>query len=169
MMTHRLVWLWLFVIAVLGCMAALLGVFRLSRVESRLFQRYVLDPIPESVTEMMVDRAREVSGYGYTFRFKIDGADVMRIIDSRPFQRVYNVKYERWGELHFEWSPSSWSGLAVYPSGERKPAWFTPELWRDPDAYAYEERGKQLTTCVLLYNRQAGEAYFLAFKGDYTP
>lgn len=169
MATHKLVRLSLMVVMILGCIIMLLGRLHFDRAGSSLFEQYVLDPIPPSVTDIRVDHARKLFGYGYTFRFKIAKPDVAMIIGSRPFQRVQDVGYERGGTLHFEWSPTSWEGLAVYPSGKGKPAWFTPDEWQDFDAYAYEERAEQKTTYLLLYNEQIGEAYFLTFKGDYTP
>jgi hypothetical protein len=168
MATRNSMWFWLAVV-VLGTTVMLWAVFHFNRTGSRLFQRCVVDPIPKSVTELRVDRPGGIFAYGYTFRFKINEGDVAAIVASRPFRIVQNVKYENWGGLHFEWSPRSWSELAIYPSGMRKPAWFTPDLWHDPDAYAYEERAKQLTTWVLLYNQQIGEAYFLVTSSDYTP
>jgi hypothetical protein len=55
----------------------------------------------------------------------------------------------------------------VYPPGTHKPAWFTPDLWLNFDAYAYEERdARRSTTWMLLYNRQAGEGYFLVISTD---
>ncbi len=169
MATRKVVWLWLMVVMILGSIAVLLGTLHFNRARSGLFRYYILNPIPASVTDIRVDHARVFFGYGYTFRFKIARADVAAIIGSRPFQRVRNVGYESGGTLHFEWSPTSWEGLAVYPSGQGKPAWFTPDSWQDPEAYAYQELAEQKTTYLLLYNEHVGEAYFLAFKGDYTP
>jgi hypothetical protein len=170
MATHKLLWLLpLIIVMILGCIVVLLSALRLDQAGAGLFREYVLDPIPPSVAEIKVDHPRKIFGYGYTFRFKIARADVTAILDSRPFQKIQNAKYETWGTLHFEWSPTSWHGLAVYPSGKGKPGWFTPDLWQDPEAYAYEERAQKATTYVLLYNEPIGEAYFLAFRGDYTP
>ncbi|HON90405.1 MAG TPA: hypothetical protein PKZ07_02465 [Sedimentisphaerales bacterium] len=131
-----------------------------------LFKQHVLNTQPQSVTDIRVDQARQIFGYGYVFRFRISKPDVALIVGSRPFQRVENTKYEPWGELHFEWSPVSWDGLAVYPTGTSKPDWFAPEEWQDPEAYAFEEKSTRQSTYILLYNEQAQEAYFFAFRGD---
>jgi len=170
MTTHRLLWLLLLIIVMtLGCIVVLLDLLQPNDAGPALFRQYVLNPIPPSVAEIRVDHARKIFGYGYTFRFKIARADVTAIVGSRPYRRVQNVEYESGGRLHFEWSPTSWREMAVYPSGKGKPAWFTPDSWQNPEAYAYEERAEKATTYVLLYNEQVGEAYFLAFRGDYTP
>jgi hypothetical protein len=169
MATHKVVWLWLMVVMILGSILVLLGTLHCKHARPRLFRLYILDPIPPSVADIRVDHARKLFGYGYTFRFKIAKTDVAAIVGSRPFRRVRNAKYENRGALDFEWSPTSSEELAVYPSGQGKPAWFRPDSWQDPEAYAYQERAEQETTCLLLYNEQVGEAYFLAFKGDYTP
>ena len=169
MTTRKVVWLWLVVVMSLGSVVVLLGALHFNRARYSLFRYYILDPIPPSVTNIRVDHARKFFGYGYTFRFKIARADVEAVIGSRPFRRVRDVGYERGGTLHFMWSPASWEGMAVYPAGKGKPAWFRPDSWQDPEAYAYQERAEQEAIYLLLYNEQIEEAYFLAFRGDYTP
>jgi hypothetical protein len=155
-------WPWLlFAVVIIGSMVGLFGIYCFGHAGPRLFRRYVLDPVPRSVTEVRVDRLGGVFAYGYAFRFRIQEADVATIIKSRPFQRVQNVRYEDWGELNFEWSPTFGRGLSLYPSETSMPAWFTPGLWHDPESYAYEQCTAHRRTWVLLYNRQAGEAYFV--------
>jgi hypothetical protein len=133
---------------------------------TRLFREHILDPIPESVREIKVDRAREVFGYGYVFSFRIDKADLESIIRSRPYTRRSHVYYAaRAGEMveMGDMLPI----LTIYPPREKKPpAWWIPERVRDLDAYVYRETkdGNDEYTWMLLYNEEFGEAYFLAFK-----
>jgi len=54
--------------------------------------------------------------------------------------------------------------MIVYDSRSlrRKPKWFRPELWENPEAYAFKEKiGGRMYTQVLLYNEKEGEAYFI--------
>lgn len=135
-----------------------------------LFRRYAADPIPESVAEMRVDQAKEAFGPGYVFRFKISRAALTQIVDSRSLRRVHNVWYRN-GDLNWEWDANHEFGMAVYPPRwKREPAWFKPQFWDDPEAYAFrEEKRTGSTTLVLLYNEGLGEGYFLAFKGHQSP
>jgi hypothetical protein len=137
---------------------------------SSLFRRYVLDPIPPSVKEIRTNQTKALSGYGYTFRFKINKADLGRIINSRRFNKVTEVDYHE-GILSCRWNPTlkdSTSGLTmyVYPPGIYKPNWFTLETWNNPEAYAiYEVKKYQRNMWVLVYNEHVGEAYFIVWRG----
>jgi hypothetical protein len=133
-----------------------------------LFRRYVLDPIPASVTKIKSDRDIPVFRYGYTFKFNINKSDLALIINSRPFQRISNVKYDRGTGLHWEWDPQHSHTLSVYGPGQsrpwwwqRKPRWFTLDRWDNPEAYAFKDKGKDWSIQVLLYNDEFGEAYFI--------
>jgi hypothetical protein len=131
-----------------------------------LFREHIRDPIPTSVAEIRVDRARKFFGYGYVFHFRINKADADLIMSSRSLQRVYNVGYAE-GDFVYAYDSLSGGGIAVYAPG-REPSWFTPRKWLGRmQAYeAHEVKYGDLYTWLLLYNEQLGEAYFLAFKGD---
>jgi hypothetical protein len=133
-----------------------------------IWRQHVLDPIPESVANIKADRPSVIEGDTYTLRFNIERSDLALLIDSGQFQRVWNVKYEN-GCLFWAWD--TWRGfsmngvtISVYGSAgtRREPAWFRPELWKNPEAYAFrKEVGSQRITKVLLYNEKEGEAYFI--------
>jgi hypothetical protein len=146
-----------------------------------IFRQYILEPIPQSVTNIKADQPKDIGGYTYTFRFKINRADLNLILESKPFQRVWNTKYYS-GMLDWGWDrdgPLGYStrgqGMSIYGSGffRREPRWFRPGRWANPEAYvfykagdlvnveAYDSkprRGRQYIT-VLLYNEDKGEAY----------
>lgn len=137
---------------------------------SEIFRQHILDPIPESVTNIRADQAMNVlSSYRYTLRFNINRADVAELIYSNSLVRVWKVKYKKNGRLFWAWD--TWHGLPtngvdiiVYDSRRwrRKPKWFRPELWDNPEAYAFEEKiGDRMYIQVLLYNEKEGEAYFI--------
>ena len=110
---------------------------------TELFKRYALDPIPPSVKEIRASKTKAVLGYGYTFRFKINRADLGQIIDSRPFKRVSKMKFKD-GIIRCTWDPTfgdMTSGLTtyVYPPTLHKPKWFALETWNNPEAYAIYE------------------------------
>ncbi len=169
---------------------------------SQAFKQYVLDPIPKSVTSIRAHQPSETLGCEYTFRFSISREDLSRLIDSGPFIRIWNVKYEgavlRWG-----WErprpgqmgmSTSQHYLPLYQSGWkalRKPAWFKPGRWENPEAYGFFKSGNLVNIQaidrdarvvkrllegiepgpqnvpgptilkILLYNEKEGEAYFV--------
>jgi hypothetical protein len=135
---------------------------------SEVFRQYVLDPIPASVTNIRADQPKNFGGYRYTFRFNINRDDLALLIDLGPLVRVWNVKYKN-GCLFWAWD--TWRGfsmggvtITVYGSSgwRREPRWFRPELWDNPEAYAFDETvGGRMNTKVLLYNEKEGEAYFV--------
>ena len=66
--------------------AAYVGIVSMKWYYARvLFKRYVLDSIPQSVSEIKVDHDKWRLRYGYVFRFDIDQADVDKIVRSRSF------------------------------------------------------------------------------------
>lgn len=150
---------------------------------SEIFRQHILDPIPESVTNIRADRPKNFLGsYTYTLRFNINRADLALLINSRPLVKVWNVEY-RDGDLFWAWD--TWRGFSmnactiiVYDSRRwrRKPKWFRPELWDNPEAYAFRKVGDRvniqslkydkktydrINEQVLLYNEKEGEAYFI--------
>jgi hypothetical protein len=153
-----------------------------------IFMGYVLNPIPESVTNIKADQPSKFSGYTYTFRFNISRDDLALLIDSRPFIEVWNVKYKNgifeWGLGHagpIELKMAKYAhSMPLYDnswSGPHEPAWFKPGLWDNFEAYAFHKEGNlvniqvferdgqdlggRVTIQVLLYNEKEGEAYFI--------
>ena len=68
--------------------------------------------------------------------------------------------------------------MIVYACGALpEPAWFTPELWEHPEAYAFYKTDDKVNTQtigyrggdhkdyqVLLYNAKEGKAYFIVSR-----
>ncbi len=146
---------------------------------SEVFRQYVLGPIPESVTNIRADQPKNFGGYRYTFRFNINRDDLGLLINSRPFVRVWNVKY-RDDSLDWAWDRDGPFGTGRYNSGmpcydyTREPGWFRPGLWDNPEAYAFWKEGDLVNIeifgkksngptdiRVLLYNEDEAEAYFV--------
>jgi hypothetical protein len=145
-----------------------------------LFGRYVLSPIPKSVANIRADQPKNIFGYRYTFRFNVNRDDLGLLINSGPFVRVWNVKY-RDGSLDWHWDRDGPFGIGRYGSGitcykisARKPSWFKPGLWDEPEAYAFWKKGSLVNIetfrkkssgptniKVLLYNENEAEAYFV--------
>lgn len=133
-----------------------------------LFRKHVLDPIPQSVTDIRADRPKKYRGYTYTLRFKIDRPDVALLINAGSLKRVWNVKYKN-GYLFWAWDTLngfSLNGIDIivyHPDGPPEPTWFKPELWEDSEAYAFSETTdcRITNTKVLLFNEKEGEAYFI--------
>jgi len=145
-----------------------------------------IGPIPESVTSIKADQPRKFRGYTYTLRFNISREDLDLIIESRPFQRVWNVEYGD-GNLSWYWEEQNVLGMRVPKYIEslpcydytREPRWFRPGQWDNPEAYAFSKEGNLVNTQrfdsdksssgpvniqVLLYNEKEGEAYFITTR-----
>ena len=144
---------------------------------SEIFKQFILDPIPESVTDIKADQPRTIRGYRYTFLFNINREDLGLIIDSEPFQKVRNVKYRN-GNLVWEWD-QGYSETAIIYKGWTKPGWFRPELSENSEVYAFVKIGDQVNIQlfdykqkaydkeymkILIYNPKKGQAYFIASK-----
>jgi hypothetical protein len=133
-----------------------------------LFRRYVLDPIPTSVMNIKSDRDLPVYRYAYTFSFKINESGLALLVKSRPFQKISNVKYDSKTGLYWQWDSQRSHTMSVYGPGQarpwwwqRKPHWFMPDRWDNPRAYAFEDKSKNWSIQVLLYNDKLGKAYFI--------
>ena len=146
----------------------------------RAFREYVFGSIPESVTNIRADKPKKIRGYRYTFRFKINKDDLGLLINSRPFVRVWNVKYKN-GHLCWTWDRGEGNyGFPKYNSSmicykyTREPGWFGPSLWENPEAYAFCKEGSLVNTQtfgkyssgpneirVLLHNENEAEAYYV--------
>lgn len=180
-LTARMLLLFVFI-----CMALLLvlgGCKRISKARaSAAFRRYVLNPIPKSVTNIRADQPMKIHGYRYTFRFNINRDDLGLLINSRPFVRVWNVKYKNkhlswyWerGDGKFGMPKYRYSTTMICYKYTREPGWFTPELWDNPEAYAFCKEGDLMNIQrfgkdtsgpveirVLLYNEKEGQAYYV--------
>jgi len=163
-----------------GCRAR-----RMSKTEaSAAFKKYVLSPVPESVTNIRADQPKDFGGYRYTFRFKVDRDDLVLLTNSGPFAQVWNVDYEN-GRLSWHWDRNGPFGISKYRSGmpcydhTREPVWFRPGLWGEPEAYAFWKEGDLVNTeifskdpdgpttvKVLIYNEKEAEAYFIVYYSE---
>lgn len=187
-LTARTLFLFVFICMVVLFALLVCKLRRMSKTgASQTFRRYVLEPIPKSVTNIKADQPSKIFGYTYTFRFNINRDDLALLINSRPFIRVWNVKYKN-GCISWGWDRSGPMGIAKHGDSmplygdvwdlPREPAWFKPGLWDNPEAYGFHkvgtlvniqalERDRQksrgrVTIQVLLYNEKQGEAYFVA-------
>ena len=152
------------------------------------FRGYVLDPIPESVTNIRAHQPKNIGGYMYTLRFNVNRSDLNLIIESRSFQRVWiwmctsraiDWHWDRDGPFGI---PTRGQGMSIYGSGffQRPPRWFRPGRWDNPEAYAFYKIGDYVNaqafdrdrarlrdrvyTKVLLYNEKKGEAYCIVSR-----
>lgn len=140
---------------------------------SEVFRQYVLSPIPKSVTNIRADQPENFGGYKYTFRFNINRDDLGLLVNSRPFIKVRNVKYED-GMLNWGWGRVETDSLVI-PEGSpldipkygismslygdvwdlpREPAWFKPGLWDNPEAYGFHKIGDLVNTEAYERDRE---------------
>jgi len=122
-----------------------------------LFSQYVLDPPPNSVAEIRADRTKAVFGYGYTFRFNISMEDLGLIVRSRSFERAATIECTKDSFVSWVGESRNRETLLVYGPGQRRPKWFTPDTWDNPEAYATTTGDIR----ILIYDEQSGEAYLI--------
>jgi len=160
-----------FVVLTLSVIVFGVGVVAISLIYRRakapvLFRQYVLDPIPESVAGIRAHQPKTLGGYGYTFRFEIDRSDLTLILDSRPLERVYSIRYVD-QVLDWNWNPSSGVMMSPYGPGwwPREPKWFADlEAWTDVEAYALDqEQDDGRIIEVLIHDSDLEEAIFVTF------
>ena len=134
---------------------------------SQTFWQYVFGPIPKSVTNIRAHQPGIFYGSTYTLRFNINREDLALIVNSRPFIKVWNVKYEN-GTLSWGWDrvdtgplvipeelaiPKYGCSMSLYDSG-REPVWFRPELWDNPEAYGLYKIGDLVNTEVFERDKE---------------
>ncbi len=146
----------------------------------RVFERYVLRPVPKSVKQIKVHRPWELSGHRYVMHFKIDRADVEKILAARAFKEMLpgvdysqgnldwtvSTKYgERNGKAHVSIESE---GLSLYDPGQG-PEWFRPQEWSQSCVYRFKERNTKYREHmqVLIYNEELGEAYLVEYQEGY--
>jgi len=151
------------------------------RWESRIFSKYVLDPIPKSVVDIKVDEL-ECSGIGhcYVMRFRIEMADLALVLNSQMFQEFTSVVYKFdnlfWYKIiHQERDPlknplggENSNNLPLYTNQRQQqpPDWFRPNEWSNPKVYVVSEKygkSRRYQTKVLIYNEKLEEAYFVEY------
>ena len=146
---------------------------------SKLFRRFVLDPIPASVTNIKADQPVSVRGYEYVLLFNINREDLNRIVKSRPFREAQLSISKDGGYIFWEWKgwkdlPKSGhmrergGGFPVYSYPERKPSWYTLESWDNPELYlivpSVPRKKNEPDNQYLIYNAGLGQAFFIVFR-----
>lgn len=153
---------------------------------SRIFKKYVCNPIPKSVRNIKTHGrdwpSWDIFGYTYVMHFKIAKAGLPLILSSKRFKEIEWFKYENgsidWGDtppwekqnegeyvpgpLHYEGE-----SLGLYPryEGRPGPAWFKPNDWDSPKVYVFKERNisYQQQIQILIYNEELDEAYLVEY------
>ena len=150
--------------------------------ESRIFKKYVLEPIPKSVADIEVHEL-DVPGLGrrHVMRFKIENNDVTLILKSRAFREFDSVSYKQayltcHGPRNVTVDPAEGSRI-VYGGGvtlllyarqwqQDEPDWFKPNVWSSPKVYVFTQKHGKSTrdvTKVLIFDEDIGEAYFVEY------
>jgi len=130
----------------------------------RVFKRFVMDPIPPSVTELKVV-GWNLWNYRYVLRFDISRSDIASILAAKPFETVEEASYED-GLLELCWSPGRGLMMEIFMEGCRRPSWFALESWDAFDAYTRHETKIDAHRQILLYNAQLGQAYFIVVSDN---
>jgi len=188
MMLHRIKhgWLIKLLIASLILAAAIAVNCRRSpdALGSQIFRKYIIKPVPKSVTDIKVDKLSPGglfgSGRSYVMHFKISKDDVALIVNSRAFEEFELITYQkgtRWGNLRWGNRSShrldsqrnlylgktSQSMIVYKDYDQRPPEWFRPNDWNSPKVYSISEkwgRSRRYRTNVLIFNEDLEEAYF---------
>lgn len=154
---------------------------------SRLFKKYVCNPIPKSVRNIKTHGkgwpSWDIFGYKYVMHFEIDKADLPLILTSKQFKEIEWFKYENgsltWGDTPpWEKQNEGWSVVAPGPHWEAEsldlypqykgypgPAWFKPNDWVSPKVYSFNERTIEYWKHIqiLIYNEELDEAYIVEY------
>lgn len=156
---------------------------------SRVFKKYVCNPIPKSVRNIKTHGqgwpSWEIFSHKYVMHFKIGEADLPLILGSKQFKEVEWFKYKNgsleWGDTPpWEKKIEGWSsgvgpaphwegeGLSLYPryKGRPGPAWFKPNDWDSPKVYIFKERyvSYQKHIQFFIYNEDIDEAYLIEYQ-----
>lgn len=162
----------LIVLAVLFLCSTMFLIYSKLLKPPKLFRRYVLNPIPESVTNIKADQVGAFRGYQFVFRFDINRADLDLIIKSRPFREAKITDYLGGGGLYLVFRVGSFypegQSFGIYGAKRHKPSWYTLESWEKPETYALvkEEKVKGEDTIdiqVLIYNTKLEQAFFIIY------
>lgn len=154
-------------------------VYAMHRLEHlSLFKRFVMNPIPASVTDLEVDGKNFIS-FRYILKFEVSRSDLDLILATKPFRRLYNVVCKQ-GQLSFNYSNSTSvayqyiTDLSRY-SG-RGTLWHALESWSLEEAYFYhEEEGGapnarilsgEPNDQILIYNAETEQAYFIVISDN---
>ena len=158
--------------------------------ESRIFNKYVCNPVPKSVRNIKI-HGRDwpswgIFGYKYVMHFKISKPDLPLVLSSKRFKEIEWLKYKNgfitWGDTP-PWETKNegehaahpnWEGysLGLYPQsdGQAGPAWFKPDDWENPKIYVFRERNTsyQQQIQILIYNEELEEAFLAEdFEGHW--
>jgi len=135
---------------------------------SRVFNKYVCNPIPKSVEAIKVHRPWELNGHRYVMHFKISKADLEFIVNSRQFKEMMDFSYGN-DILHVTVDPSQGEMLPVFHGGQHGPDWFRPDDWDNPEVYLYKERNIEYREHlqILICNEKLAEAYFVEYQQGY--
>jgi hypothetical protein len=174
-------WLFCCVIVALAIGIYYAKTARYQPTKEQIFHRFVLNPIPGSVTDIQAD-CHKYNWYGdyiYVLRFGIDRTYLDFLINSYPFKRVYLEDFETSGELRWcslekpevtttYFSRHTYSGVyystEIYEPGEQRPSWLDLGVWQNPEMYVYEEetgRDGIIHRKILIYNNDLGYAYLI--------
>jgi len=145
--------------------------------ESRIFKKYVLDPIPKSVANIKVDEIEQRGlGHIYVMRFEIKRADAELICNSRPYKKSTLDTFEH---DHISWRESEGQKqdllvidlgaghtLSLYTNERQQnpTEWFHPRDLAGPKAYVVKEkygRSTRYVTKIMVFDEDLEEAYFV--------
>ena len=127
------------------------------------FRKIVLNPIPASVRVIGTDQSLGVNGHKYVLRFDINKADLSLILNSKGFKEIAYFEYDG-GLLTYGESQNVTRGFHLYETyrGESAPRWFKLGDWDSFKPYLVErEKPGFDRMCLLLYDEERGEAYFI--------
>ncbi|MBP7050711.1 MAG: hypothetical protein KBE65_06835 [Phycisphaerae bacterium] len=133
-----------------------------------LFRAALVSPIPESVTDIRVDRVGgffvdsvvNPSCHTYIMRFNISVKDFSRVLAASAFSTLGWVEYES-GSLHFGMTRNVGGSIELYGTRwNREPGWFDLGQWKGYEAYIMEQEvpTSWYKVRVLVYDRLATRA-----------
>jgi hypothetical protein len=141
----------------------------LSTRASKVFRRFVADPVPSSVADIEVVQPKAAGGYGYVLRFGIDRVDFDQVRDSRPFREALIANDLDSGSIYWRWKgppPSLDTQGFTFLGRGYEPSWYDLPSWENVETYALVQDDKDWDNPdiqILIYNPTLEQAYFIVY------
>ena len=174
---------WIFNIGIISFVICAISIAVLNKPKPiEAFHRLVLNPEPNSVADLLVDRVEDYGedDYLYVLRFTINRDDLQTIINSRPFERT-KMRYYSDGILKWRITEGDPRGLIkgvivnqdnadgykyeiIYESIKAQPSWLDLGEWQNMEMYVCDQKNESYyeNSQYLIFNNELKQAYFIA-------
>jgi len=129
---------------------------------SEFFRHALINPIPNSVKDMKIDRMFAALDHIFVFSFTVSEGDVNSILTQKKFIPLEFMSYDDgilyWGGVI---SPEGSTRLHIY-THKQPPVWFDLQTWAAPQMYGVEIRSGYEQ--YLIYDKSRGRVILIDYK-----